>query len=120
METDFLMEMQAAEHQAEKVSGGWQDRISNAGEHYSRMRDSARQQFYNLQATRERAAFTRWKAIENLDKYLIEFESNFIKAGGKVIWAQDITDALEEISLILNKSTNRTISGYRFFCIECS
>ena len=108
-ETDFLMEMQSAEYRAEKMSGGWQDRISNAGEHYSRMRDLAKQQFYNLEATRERAAFTRWKAVENLDKYLIEFESNFLKAGGKVIWAQDISDALEEISSILNKSENRNV-----------
>ena len=96
--------MQVADQKTDKITGGWQDRIADAGEHYTKMRDLARQQFYNLQATREKAAFIRWKSIENLDKYLIEFESNFIRAGGKVIWAQDISDALEEISAILKKA----------------
>lgn len=35
---------------------------------------------------------------------MIEFEANFIKAGGKVIWAQDATEACTEILSIINKS----------------
>ena len=61
-------------------------------------------QFIDLELARERAAFTRWKTIEHLDKYLIEFESNFIRSGGKVIWAQEVTDALEAILDILQKA----------------
>ena len=47
--------------------------------------NGACQQFKNLELARERATHARWKAIENLDSYLIEFEANFIKSGGKII-----------------------------------
>ncbi|MBL7924743.1 MAG: lactate utilization protein [Bacteroidia bacterium] len=71
--------------------------------------ESGTRQFSNLELARERAAFIRWKTIENLDKYLIEFESNIIKSGAKVIWAQDITDALEAVLEILKKAGARSV-----------
>ncbi len=87
----------------------WPDRVSEmAIRHNSAFLQSSKQ-FSNLEMARERAAFSRWKAIENLDKYLIEFESNFIKSGGKVIWAQDISDALMAILDILQKSSNKKV-----------
>ena len=72
----------------------WTERATSAAGLQEKSLNAGTRQFSNLDLARERAAFTRWKTIENLDKYLIEFESNFIKSGGKVIWAQDITDAL--------------------------
>ncbi len=87
----------------------WPERANNAAMQYQEAFKSGVRQFSNLETARERAAFTRWKTIENLDKYLIEFEANFIKSGGKVIWAQDITDALEEILTILKRASNKTI-----------
>lgn len=41
--------------------------------------------------------------MENLDKYLIEFETNFTANGGKVIWANDEKEAQQEILKILQK-----------------
>src|SRR6266436_1905467 len=61
-------------------------------------------QYSNLELAKTRAAGLRNKTTEHLDKYLIEFESNFIKRGGKIIWAQDASEALKEISSILKKS----------------
>ena len=87
----------------------WPERANNAAMQYQEVFKSGVRQFSNLETARERAAFTRWKTIENLDKYLIEFEANFIKSGGKVIWAQDISDALEEILTILKRSSNKTV-----------
>jgi len=87
----------------------WSERANNAAIQYQAVFKIGVRQFSNLEIARERAAFTRWKTIENLDKYLIEFEANFIKSGGKVIWAQDITDALMEILTILSKSENKTV-----------
>jgi L-lactate dehydrogenase complex protein LldF len=60
-------------------------------------------QYSNLELAKTRAAGLRNKTIEHLDKYLIEFESNFIKRGGKIIWAQDAAEAVKEISTILKK-----------------
>jgi L-lactate dehydrogenase complex protein LldF len=92
-----------------KKSGSWPERAAIAAQQYHDAFKVGSQQFSNAEMARERAAFTRWKAIENLDKYLIEFEANFIKSGGKVIWAQDITDALSAIQEILKKSANKLV-----------
>jgi len=71
--------------------------------------DAASLQFTSLETARKRAAFIRWKALENLDKYLIEFEANFIRSGGKIIWAQDDADACSEIIGIINRSGEKNI-----------
>lgn len=66
-------------------------------------------QYSNLNLGRERAAFIKWKVLENLDKYLIEFEASVMRRGGKVIWAHDIETAQNEISLILKKVDAKNI-----------
>ena len=65
-------------------------------------------QYTNLELAKERAAHIKHKAISNLEKYLVDFELNFQKRGGKVIWAQDANEALKEILAILarHKTTN--------------
>ena len=62
-------------------------------------------QFFDLELARQRAAMLKWKVLENLDKYLVEFEANFQKRGGKVIWASTAQVALDEIMRIM-KSVN--------------
>jgi L-lactate dehydrogenase complex protein LldF len=61
-----------------------------------------KQQFSNLDLARKRAEHIRVKAIENLDKYLLEFESNIGRGGAKVLWAPEKEDALKEVEEILN------------------
>ncbi|MBL0340662.1 MAG: lactate utilization protein [Bacteroidetes bacterium] len=81
-----------------------QQKIRAAKKQYLIGFEEAITQFSNLETAKRRAVFSRWKALENLDNYLIEFEANFIKAGGKVIWAQDAAEACNEIMAIMNKS----------------
>ncbi len=57
-------------------------------------------QFVDHELGRKRASFIKGQVIENLDKYLMEFENNFTKQGGKVIWAKDGKEALAEIEKI--------------------
>ncbi len=76
---------------------------------YHKKFSQASHQFSNLELARERAAHLRWKTIEHLDQYLIEFESKFIKSGGKIFWAQDTTDALVEILNIIKRNSIHTI-----------
>jgi L-lactate dehydrogenase complex protein LldF len=52
-------------------------------------------QFDNHELGRQRASYLKTQVIENLDKYLIEFEANFTRNGGKVIWARDGAEALK-------------------------
>jgi len=68
-----------------------------------------KQQFAELNLARERAKNIKWRAIENLDKQLEEFESVFTKRGGRVIWAENTTQALEEIHAICKEKGCRTI-----------
>jgi len=60
-------------------------------------------QFSNFELARKRAGSIRHNAIQGLEKYLIDFEANFEKHGGKVIWAQDDTEAVVRIVEILKK-----------------
>lgn len=68
-----------------------------------------KEQFANLELAKSRAAVIKGKAIENLEKHLIEFEANFIKRGGKVIWAQDGEEAAKEALQIIEKTNSKTI-----------
>lgn len=57
-------------------------------------------QFVQLENTKERAKNIKWHALETLDKQLETFEKKFTNRGGKVIWAEDATQAIKEILLI--------------------
>ena len=54
---------------------------------YNAVVPQGKQQFAELNLARERAKNIKWRAIETLDQQLEEFESNFTKRGGRVIWA---------------------------------
>ncbi len=66
-------------------------------------------QYSNLELAKSRASLLKNKVVENLDKYLIEFEANFIKRGGKVIWAQDEEEAMKEVMQILKRVNAKTV-----------
>jgi L-lactate dehydrogenase complex protein LldF len=71
-----------------------------------------KQQFSNLNAAREKAKNTKWKTIENLDTYLKQFEGNFIKNGGEVLWASDAQEANEQVLEICKKyNTKRVVKS---------
>src|SRR6185312_9418375 len=66
-------------------------------------------QFANIELARERAKNIKWKALETLDQQLEEFEMQFSKRGGKVIWAQNSQEALDEILTICKEKNCKTI-----------
>ena len=68
-----------------------------------------KQQFEHLHLARERAKNIKWKAIENLDQHLEEFETQFTKRGGKVIWAENSAQAIEEILAICREKDCKTL-----------
>ncbi|MEP6749333.1 MAG: LutB/LldF family L-lactate oxidation iron-sulfur protein [Bacteroidota bacterium] len=70
---------------------------------------SGKQQFADLNTARERAKNVKWRAIESLDTQLENFEAAFTKRGGKVIWAEDAQQALQEIKKICEAKKCRTI-----------
>lgn len=66
-------------------------------------------QFSNHELARHRTSYIKNQVIENLDRYLLEFESNFTSNGGKIIWAKDAAEAIAEIHKILKEKNTRSI-----------
>ena len=60
-------------------------------------------QYRDIELARKRAGNIKFKVLNELDRYLIEFESNFEKHGGKIVWAQNDKEAVKEILSILKK-----------------
>jgi L-lactate dehydrogenase complex protein LldF len=65
--------------------------------------------FENLEASKRKAHVVKWRVMENLDKFLPEFESNFQKRGGKVIWANDAAEAQREILQIIQRVGGKSV-----------
>ncbi|QEC53059.1 L-lactate dehydrogenase complex protein LldF [Anseongella ginsenosidimutans] len=68
-----------------------------------------KEQFSDLAAARRLAKNSKWKAIEYLDRRLEEFEEKFTRHGGKVIWAENAQQALDEIGTICKAKNARTV-----------
>lgn len=64
---------------------------------YNAVVPRGKEQFAHMHLARERAKNIKWRAIETLDQQLEEFELNFSKRGGKVIWAENAQQAIDEI-----------------------
>jgi L-lactate dehydrogenase complex protein LldF len=76
---------------------------------YNAVVPQGKEQFENVDLARERAKNIKWRAIETLDQQLEEFELNFTKRGGKVIWAENATQAIEEIVQICKDRNCKTL-----------
>jgi L-lactate dehydrogenase complex protein LldF len=68
-----------------------------------------KQQFTQLLTARERAKNVKWRALETLDQQLEEFEMQFTRRGGKVIWAEDAKQACDEILKICEARNCKTL-----------
>ena len=68
-----------------------------------------KEQFADVHLARERAKNLKWRAIETLDQQLEEFELNFSKRGGRVIWAENSEQAIEEILKICKEKNCQSI-----------
>jgi L-lactate dehydrogenase complex protein LldF len=68
-----------------------------------------KQQFSDVHLARERAKNLKWRAIENLDKQLENFEAQITKRGVKVIWAETAEQALDEILKICEAKKCKTL-----------
>lgn len=83
--------------------------IANNMDKYNTAFEKGKSKFHNLSNSKVKANLVKWKVMENLDRYLVEFESNFTKRGGKVIWANDAEEARQEIAKILEQKTARSV-----------
>ena len=70
---------------------------------------AGKQQFDDIHLARERAKNIKWRALETLDQQLEEFEMNFTKRGGKVIWAQNSQEALDAVLEICKEKNCKSV-----------
>lgn len=66
-------------------------------------------QYAALELARQYAKNLKWEAIEKLDASLLEFEEKFTARGGRVLWAQDAAEALQQIEAICQKAGCTTL-----------
>lgn len=68
-----------------------------------------KKQYTDLELAKRRAANLKYKAIHKLDRYLAEFEKNFERRGGKILWATSEKEAQKEILTIIKKANAKLI-----------
>jgi len=67
--------------------------------------------YKNIDELKQYASSLKEETINHIDKYLIEFEKNFTSRGGKVIWARDGKEAVNEIIALLNKDDKLVVKS---------
>jgi len=70
-------------------------------------------QFCDLQMAKNKTSASKFKVLEELDRYLIRFEKHFTGNGGKVMWANDAAEAVEKIKNILTTSEKGVLYSSR-------
>lgn len=83
--------------------------IANNMSKYNSAFEKGKTKFHDLSNSKIKANLIKWKVMENLDRYLVEFETNFTSRGGKVIWANDAKEARQEIAKILEQKGARSV-----------
>lgn len=76
---------------------------------YNAVVPKGKEQFADVHLARERAKNLKWRSIETLDQQLEEFELNFTRRGGKVIWAENGEQAIEEVLKICREKNCRSL-----------
>ena len=76
---------------------------------YNAVVPKGKEQFVELETARQRAKNAKWRSIENLDQHLLDFEQQFTKRGGKVIWAETVEQAQQEIGRICKEKNCKTL-----------
>lgn len=76
---------------------------------YQQSHQKSIQQYKDYELAKNQAAYIKTQALENLDKYLSEFEENFTRNGGKVIWAENAKEALTSIKEIIEEKNIKKV-----------
>lgn len=78
-------------------------RMSQKQESFLEALSQSKLQFERLELARQRAAKTKKNILDDLEKYLKDFEGNFQKNGGEIIWASSAKEAIKEIANLVQK-----------------
>ncbi|MGL4346702.1 MAG: lactate utilization protein B [Chitinophagaceae bacterium] len=76
---------------------------------YDKFVSKGKSQFIDLEMARSCLYEKKQYAIAHLDELLLQFEENFIKKGGKVIWAENEKDAIAAVLKICKTYQTKTV-----------
>ena len=76
---------------------------------YNAVVPKGKEQFTDLNKVRQLAKNKKWEAIEHLDLYLTQFETEITKRGAKVLWAEDSEQALHFIGDICKQKSCKSV-----------
>ncbi len=68
-----------------------------------------KKQYADLELAKQKASKIKTDVLNNLDKYLLEFEENAIKNGIKVLWAKDEKEANKLVLDIINENKGKSV-----------
>src|SRR5579862_9634267 len=79
---------------------------------YSSANDRGRSRFADWEAARQRCHEIKWEALNNLDRYLLEFEQRVKERGGHVFWAADSAEACRYITeLAVSRGVHKMVKS---------
>jgi len=79
---------------------------------YDKAVAKGKKQYDQLETARQRAANVKHKTLSQLDKYLVEFETNFTRNGGKVLWARHAEEAASLVlKLLRDEKVNKVVKS---------
>lgn len=85
------------------------NRITQSNVRFLKAFENSKLQYHDLDLAKAKAARIRHKVLHELDKHLIEFETNFVQLGGKVIWTQNEEEANQEILAIVERKKAKSV-----------
>ena len=83
--------------------------IRKGMESYEAAHQKGRARFKDWEAARRRCQHIKREAINHLDKYLLQFETNVLAHGGHVFWAEDSAQACAYISALAQRHKVKTV-----------
>jgi L-lactate dehydrogenase complex protein LldF len=83
--------------------------IRRAIDTYETAVTKGRARFADYEAARERCAEIKWEAVNHLDRYLDQFETNVVQRGGHVFWASDSEHACRYVLELALRHRVKTI-----------
>ena len=76
---------------------------------FTRLAEDCTKHYANIELEKSRAFNIRNKAFKYYDKLLVDFETNVVSNGGKVLWACNVEDAKQMIYNILNDEKSKNV-----------
>jgi L-lactate dehydrogenase complex protein LldF len=86
--------------------------IRRAIDSYNVAADRGRSRFLDWEAARLKCQEIKWEAINNLDRYLLEFEQRVKDRGGNVFWAENSEEARRYITdLAVSRGVHKIVKS---------